>query len=123
MKVFKIFTSICFILIGVSAHPQDKVDISLLLTAGAVRGLDVYSTHQMLVKGNQELILPQAVAKSTPAMVGVQAGVVVADWLVGRALRKHHHPKLARTITLIDIGADAPWAIHNLYLPDHRRHP
>jgi hypothetical protein len=101
----------------------DRVEWGLLATDAGVRGLDVYSTHQMLQNGNRELILSSAIADHVPAMIVYSAGTVVVDWYFSRMLTKHHHRILAHVLTSVDIDTTAPWAVHNLYLPNENINP
>lgn len=99
---------------------MDKVQWGLLAVDAGVRGLDVYSTHQMMANGNHEMFLPKAIANHAPAMVAYSAGSVALDWWVARKLVQHHRPRLAKIVTMVDVGQVAPWAIHNLFLPQRR---
>ena len=101
-----------------TAHlqPISKSDWSLFAGDATARGLDVYSTHWMLVNGDREMFLPNAIAKHTPAMAAYSAGVVAADWYVMRFMERHHHPKLGHLLMAADAGQDGFWAIHNLFL-------
>jgi len=92
-----------------------KLDWALLGTDAGFRALDVYSTRQMLRRGNQEMFLPKAIAHNTPAMAGYSAGIVALNYLAMRRLERRH-PKLARLVPVLDICNDAPWAVHNLLL-------
>jgi hypothetical protein len=96
----------------------DKAEFALLAADAGSRALDVYSTHKMLESGYQEELLPGFIADHTGTMAAYSGGCVVVDWLVYRRLREHHR-KLAHVLTLVDIGQDVPWAIHNLYLSGH----
>jgi hypothetical protein len=96
----------------------DKAEFALLAADAGSRALDVYSTHKMLESGYQEELLPGFIADHTGTMATYSGGCVVLDWLVYRRLREHHR-KLAHVLTLVDIGQDVPWAIHNLYLSGH----
>jgi hypothetical protein len=97
-------------------HAQDKAERWLLVADAGVRTLDCYSTHQMLQNGGREIILPDAIAHHAPAMAAFSAATVIVDWQVARLLEHHHHPKVARWLTIADMSADAPWAVHNLFI-------
>lgn len=99
----------------------DKTEWALLAADAGTRALDVYSTRQMLENGNHEMFLPGFVANHTPALIGVEGGAVALNWWVARRLEAHHRPRMAHIVTMIDISQDAPWAIHNLFLPKTRR--
>jgi hypothetical protein len=104
----------------VAAKPHRQLDRTewVLLTADAgSRALDVYSTHQTLANGNRELFLPTAIAKRPAAMGSLEAVDVTAVWWISRKLEAHHRPRLAHLLTAVDFAQDAPWAIHNLFLP------
>ncbi len=94
----------------------DRVDWALVGVDAGVRGLDVYSTHRMLERGNHEDFLPPAIADHVPAMAAFSGGCVAAEFLTARWLSKRH-PRLARLAPLADIAIDAPFAFHNLALP------
>jgi hypothetical protein len=95
---------------------MDKVEWALLAGDAASRTLDVYSTHRMLAQGNHEILLPGFVANHTPVFAAYSAGTLALDWWAARKLERHHRSRLAHIVTMVDIGQDAPWAIHNLYL-------
>ena len=95
----------------------DRTEWVLLAADARSRALDVYSTHQMLANGNRELFLPTAIAKRPLAMGSLEAVDVAAVWWISRKLEAHHRPRLAHLLTAIDFAQDAPWAVHNLFLP------
>ena len=97
---------------------KDHVETALLFGAAASRALDVYSTHQMLNCGYQEIVLPKAIADRTASMAVYSAGAFTLDWMIARHLERHGHHKWARTVTSIDIGLTAPWAVRNLTLSE-----
>jgi hypothetical protein len=94
----------------------DRLEWSLLAADAGIRSFDVYSTHRMLQNGGHELLLPRAISNHVPAMAAYSAGAVALNWWVARRLERHGHRQLARIATMIDIGQDAPWAIHNLFV-------
>ena len=96
--------------------PMDRTEKVLLLADAGSRALDVYSTHQMLANGWQEIVLPRGLTAHTPVFAVYSGATVAADWWVARRLERHGHSKLAHVVTMVDIGQDAPWAIHNLFL-------
>ena len=96
--------------------PMDRTEKVLLLSDVASRSLDVYSTRQMLNNGYREIVLPRFIADHTPVMAAYSGATVAADWWVARQLEKRGHRKLAHVMTLVDIGQDLPWAVHNLCL-------
>ncbi len=99
----------------------DRVEFALLAADAGVRALDVYSTHQMLQNGNHEMFLPGFVAKNPPVMAVGFAGIVGLNYFAARKLERHGHHQMARIVLMVDIAQDAPWAVHNLYLPKHKR--
>jgi hypothetical protein len=97
--------------------PQiDRLQWTLLAADAGIRGLDVYSTHKMLERGCHEKFLPDSISHHPAAMIAFSAAVVGTDWYIARTLTRHHHRRLAHLATIVDIGVDAPWAIHNLYI-------
>ena len=95
---------------------SDRLEWSLLAADASSRALDCYSTQRMLDRGWHEIILPKAVASHPALMAGYSAATVAADWMVSRRLERGGHRQLARLVTMVDIGQDAPFAIHNLFL-------
>jgi hypothetical protein len=105
-----------------AAKPHlDKIDWALIATDASVRALDTYSTRWMLDNGNRELFLPKFVANHTPVLAATEGAAVAGNILAARILEHHHHGKLAKLALSIDIAGDAPWAIHNLYLPKGKK--
>lgn len=119
MKTILIFLASTVAVAQIPDAPKphaDKVVWSLLAADASSRALDVYSTRQMLANGHHEIVLPKFIADHTPVMAAYSAGTVVMDYIVTRRLERHGHRTLARLATSIDIGQDAPWAVHNLFL-------
>ncbi len=94
----------------------NRVDWALLAADAGARGLDVVSTKQMLSRGCQEQIMPDAIARNTPAMAVYSGGIVTLDWFVARELTRHHHHKLARAWIIADGGSTLGASIHNFTL-------
>ena len=83
------------------------------------RGLDAYSTYRALKeKNNQEMVLPNAIAKSQPALYGFGASVVLTEYLGYRFLNARHHERIARWLPYFDAALVLPFAVHNLSLTD-----
>jgi hypothetical protein len=96
---------------------MDRTERVLLATDAASRALDVYSTHQILsCSCGHEMFLPREIADHPAAMGAVEALDVAAVGWMAHKLEQRHKPKLAHLLTMIDIGQDLPWAIHNLFL-------
>ena len=116
---------LAFILLAVDAaygqlpeapRPMDREEKALLLVDAGSRALDVYSTRAMLGQGYREIILPRFVADHSPVMAAYSSATVLADYWLARRLERRGHRKLAHVMTLVDIGQDLPWAVHNLCL-------
>lgn len=95
----------------------DKTEWALLTGDASSRALDVYSTHWAQSVGNREALLPGFIANRTSTMALYSGGVVAAQYLIARTLFRHHHQGWAHIITGADIAVDAPFAIHNLFIP------
>ena len=81
------------------------------------RTLDAYSTHRALKqKDNQEMLLPNTIVKSQPALYGYGASILLTEYLGYRFLTAHHHEKIARWLPYIDSALVFPFAAHNLTL-------
>ncbi len=103
---------------GEQAGPNyRKMVIAGFMLDSAARALDAYSTHRALQpKGNEEMFLPSAIAKSQPSLYGYSASVVLSEYLGYRFLAAHHHEKIARWLPYVDSVVVLPYAIHNLVL-------
>lgn len=97
---------------------QNLVDLTAL---AAIYAMDAQNTLQMLAGGNRELILPSSVAQSHAGMWALGSAKFVGHITLTRMLNKHGHTKLALWSERIDIGASAPFVIHNYYLSDNRK--
>ena len=130
LHAFEIGAALAALIVGCSSlsgqelpdHPKpvmDKTEWALLAADASSRALDVYSTHKALSESsrNHEDLLPGFISNHSAPMAVYSAGTVALDWYVARKLELHHHSKLAHIVTMIDIGQDAPFAIHNLFLP------
>jgi hypothetical protein len=109
----------------VAAEPIHPKHERVWLIAGftldtAARGIDAYSTCRALRnKNNQEMILPDKIVKSEPALYSFNASVVLTEYLGYRFLNAHHHEKIARWLPYVDAALVLPFAVHNLSL-SHR---
>jgi hypothetical protein len=93
-----------------------RADWSLIAADAATRTLDVVSTHQMLNRGYHELILPRAIADSTPRMAAYSGLCVVGNALVVHWLAKHGHRRKGELYLAGDVGMDGTLAVRNLTL-------
>lgn len=95
----------------------DRLELGELIADSSVRALDVYSTHIAISQGNREVFLPRFVYNGTASLSAYSAGTVVLDWSVARILEKRGHRRIAHWVTAVDLGQDAVFSIHNLFLP------
>jgi hypothetical protein len=98
----------------------DKAEWSLLIADAGVRGLDVYTTHLALSRGNKEHTLPGWVVNHPAVMSLYSGGVVATQYFVAKSLVKHHHSKWAKVMTTVDLSVTTPFVINNALLPDCR---
>jgi hypothetical protein len=98
----------------------NRIDWYLLASDAGIRTLDFYSTRAALHRGNHEKFLPGFVVNHTASLAAFEGGMVALDYFAARKLIRHHHPRIARIVLLADFVQVAPWAIHNLTLPDCR---
>lgn len=97
-----------------------RTDWSLVAADASVRALDVYSTHLMLTRGYHEMILPKAIADSTPRMAAYSGLCVVGNALVAHWLVKHKRRRMADMYLAGDVAQDGFWAVRNLTLKGKR---
>jgi hypothetical protein len=98
------------------AVSQTRTDWALTGADVGVRSLDVYSTHLVLTQGGREAVLPRAIADHTSTMALFSGGVIGLELGLQYELRKHKHTTLARWVPVVDIGIDAPGAVHNFWV-------
>ena len=94
----------------------DKITWSLIAADASVRALDVYSTHQMIQRGYHELILPKAIADSTPRMAVYSGLCVLVNGFVASRLARHKHRRMADLYLAGDAAEDGVFAVRNLTL-------
>ncbi len=100
-------------------HHLPKIDWALSAGDAGARGLDTYSTRWFITHHyGHELLLPEAVADHTPALVAVEGGAVTLDYFAARYLGRRGHHRLAEVWLIADAACVTPWAVHNLYLSD-----
>lgn len=88
------------------------IDLSLYAGVLATRSLDYVTTERLLDRGGRELLLPSGLVHSKPAFAAFSLGSGAAEIYTARRLAKHH-PKLARYVLAVDIGAAGAVAGHN----------
>lgn len=105
------------------SHLFDRTDWTLLSLDASARTLDTISTRLMLTapcRCNHEMFLPPFIANHTAVLAVYGAGIVGVNIFAAHELKKHGHPRLAKVILAVDAVQDAPWAIHNLFLPSNQ---
>ena len=102
---------------------------TLLAAAGGARALDAYSTQRMLKNNcssgrqiagtstcNYEQNLPGVIANHKAGIYAFDGAVWASEFIVTRLLVRHHHPRLARLVPLIDFLSTTSFAVNNLTL-------
>lgn len=100
------------------AYTMDN-DHYLMALYGTLRSLDTKSTHDLLSNPCHCFKESDPIAPHTgnyAALIAFQAGTTAAMVYGHNLLVNHGHPKLARTILLIDIGSEAYAVGHNMSL-------
>lgn len=92
----------------------DRIQWSELAADAGAHALDAYSTHYFLGHGYTEAILPDWISHSNGRMWAYSGIVVGANFLLAHELVKHHHPRLAKVATAIDVGFVTNAGISNL---------
>ena len=107
----------------------DAATWTLLGADAAARALDGYSTHRMFKTDcsfehkrptarlcNYEQFLPDFVSHHVSALYAFEGTTWFTQYLAVRFLVKHHHPRIARFIPLIDVLSTTSFAVNNLTL-------
>lgn len=98
----------------------DRTEWALLGASLSVRMLDAYSTRRALGQGDHEMFLPDFISHHTPAMFAYGGAVVASEYIAASWLTRHHHARLAKILTAIDVAQDGFWATHNLFLKGNK---
>jgi hypothetical protein len=112
------------------AHPRiDRLTWSLLAADGASRVLDAYPTRRMLKNScssglkmagtstcNYEQNLPGFIANHASGLSAFEGAMWLSEFTATRSLVRHHHPRLARFVPLIDFLSTTSFAVNNLTL-------
>lgn len=93
-----------------------REDVADLEAIAGLSAMDAYSTHQALGRGNRELFLPDALARSNGGMWAFSAAKVAAQVIVTEELNRHGHHKLAVWTERVHVGVMGYYPIHNLAL-------
>ena len=113
-----------------TAKPRiDRVTWTLLAAAGGARALDAYSTQRMLKNScssgvqmagtstcNYEQNLPAFIANHESGIYAFEGAAWASEFMATRFLVRHHHPRLARFVPLMDILSTTSFAVNNLTL-------
>jgi hypothetical protein len=113
-----------------TAKPRiDKLTWMLLAGDGGARAFDAYSTRRMLrnncsfglqIAGtstcNYEQNLPGFIANHASGLYAFEGAIWASEFTATRYLVRHHHPRLARFIPLVDLLSTTSFAANNLTL-------
>lgn len=113
-----------------TAKPHiDRLTWTVLAAAGGARALDAYSTQRMLKNNcssgrqiagtstcNYEQNLPGFIANHQAGIYAFEGAAWASEFMATRSLVRHHHPRLARLVPLIDLLSTTSFAVNNLTL-------
>lgn len=105
--------------IPAAAQPHKKypkIPWESIAADSLARGIDAYSTTEMLREGCHELFLPDAIAHHPVNMIAFSTGIVVVNTLVASRLNKHRHHNKALVLLYGDALQNGFWGVHNLTL-------
>ena len=107
----------------------DRLTWTLLAADGGARVFDAYSTRRMLKNNcssgiqiagtstcNYEQNLPAFISNHASGLYAFEGAMWATEFSATRFLVRHHHPRLARFIPLIDILSTTSFAVNNLTL-------
>lgn len=113
-----------------TAKPRiDRLTWTLLAADGGARVFDAYSTRHMLKNNcssgiriagtstcNYEQNLPAFISNHASGLYAFEGAMWATEFSATRFLVRHHHPRLARFIPLIDTLSTTSFAVNNLTL-------
>ncbi len=113
-----------------TAKPRiDRLTWTLVAADGGARIFDAYSTRRMLKNNcnsglqiggtstcNYEQNLPAFISDHAAGLYAFEGAMWATEFTATRYLVRHHHPRIARFIPLIDILSTTSFAVNNLTL-------
>jgi hypothetical protein len=104
-----------------SAHSfWDRENLLLFAGVGVMRTLDYTSTHNMLRRGREELLIPDDVVKNDAGFAALEAASSVASIGVSYIFHHYHHHTMERWVSIVHIGVAGFGAAHNYALKTRR---
>jgi hypothetical protein len=98
----------------------DKQNAWLFAGVAASRALDFHSTGNMRRRGNNEILLTNAVVDNKPAFAAIEAAAAATSVGLSYLLHRKNHHKLERWVSRVHIGVATFGAVRNYCLKSRR---
>ena len=98
----------------------DRENLLLFAGVGVMRTLDYTSTHNMLRRGREELLIPDDVVKNDAGFAALEAASSVASIGVSYIFHHFRHHSMERWVSIVHISVAGFGAAHNYALKTKR---
>jgi hypothetical protein len=98
----------------------DRTNTALFAGVAASRAFDYASTRHFRARGNNEILLTNAIVDDKPLFIGIELAGLAASIGVSAWLHHQGHHKLERWLSVVHIGVTTFGAVRNYSLPPAR---
>ena len=98
----------------------DRENLLLFAGVGVMRTLDYTSTHNMLRRGREELLIPDDVVKNDAGFAALEAAASVTSIGISYIFHHYRHHTMERWVSIVHIGVTGFGAAHNYALKTKR---
>jgi hypothetical protein len=98
----------------------DRENLLLFAGVGVMRTLDYTSTHNMLRRGREELLIPDDVVKNDAGFAALEAAASVTSIGISYIFHHYRHHTMERWVSIVHVGVTGFGAAHNYALKTKR---
>ena len=98
----------------------DRENLLLFAGVGVMRTLDYTSTHNMLRRGREELLIPDDVVKNDAGFASLEAAASVTSIGISYIFHHYRHHTMERWVSIVHLSVTGFGAAHNYALKTKR---
>ena len=98
----------------------DRENLLLFAGVGVMRTLDYTSTHNMLRRGREELLIPDDVVKNDAGFAALEAAASVTSIGISYIFHRYRHHTMERWVCIVHLSVTGFGAAHNYALKTKR---
>ncbi len=98
----------------------DRENLLLFAGVGVMRTLDYTSTHNMLRRGREELLIPDDVVKNDAGFAALEAAASVTSIGISYIFHHYRHHTMERWVSIVHMSVTGFGAAHNYALKTKR---